>query len=333
MHRPVRCFLLPTVLLFFSQGVSGAQTLYGLTFDSGPGSTPQLITIDTSTGVGTLVTPVAAPLSDMNPFGIAFRGANLYAWDQNKQMVRELNPATGTEIAANALGLGICGSVVIGEGDIAFDKNGFGYLSPVQGFFNRLVRFDLGLAPLTPNSTSKTMSPGMDGLAFNSAGKLFGLRAGGGTELYLIDPNTSPTTALTSLIGSTGISLPSATRAGLAFDASDNLFAAVGSSTKSFLYKIDTVTGKATLVNPNPNVDIGFKNVCGLSFKPAGPVPAFPAGPGVKLTKSSVNVAEGGATDTYDIVLNTIPAANVTISIVADSQVTVSPSTLTFAST
>ena len=44
----------------------------------------------------------------------------------------------------------------------------------------------------------------------------------------------------------------------------------------------------------------------------------------------STDVAEGGATDTYDVVLDAAPFSTVTITMSADAQVTTSPSTLTF---
>lgn len=54
--------------------------------------------------------------------------------------------------------------------------------------------------------------------------------------------------------------------------------------------------------------------------------------PGVTLVESggSTNVTEGGATDTYTVVLNTQPSADVILTITPDAQVTRSPSTLTF---
>ncbi|MEA5512648.1 choice-of-anchor I family protein [Nodularia sp. UHCC 0506] len=54
--------------------------------------------------------------------------------------------------------------------------------------------------------------------------------------------------------------------------------------------------------------------------------------PGVTITESgdSTNVTEGGVTDTYTIVLNTRPTANVTINISPDSQSTTSTNALTF---
>ncbi|MCO6458332.1 MAG: matrixin family metalloprotease, partial [Pirellulaceae bacterium] len=54
--------------------------------------------------------------------------------------------------------------------------------------------------------------------------------------------------------------------------------------------------------------------------------------PGITLTESngSTEVAEGGATDSYSLVLDTQPAADVTITLGAGSQLAVVPATLTF---
>jgi hypothetical protein len=64
-------------------------------------------------------------------------------------------------------------------------------------------------------------------------------------------------------------------------------------------------------------------------------ITAGPAGPGVTITQSggSTAVTEGGATDTYTVVLNTAPTADVTVTINPGTQVTVAPATLTFTST
>ncbi|MGM3306877.1 choice-of-anchor I family protein [Anabaena sp. WFMT] len=69
--------------------------------------------------------------------------------------------------------------------------------------------------------------------------------------------------------------------------------------------------------------DIGNPGVYNTSNAPAS---------GVIITQSegSTNIAEGGVTDTYTVVLNTQPSANVTININPDSQATTSASTLTF---
>ncbi len=57
-----------------------------------------------------------------------------------------------------------------------------------------------------------------------------------------------------------------------------------------------------------------------------------PASPGITLTVSggSTAVSEGGASDTYTLVLTSAPSADVIISILHDGQLTTLPSTLTF---
>jgi len=56
--------------------------------------------------------------------------------------------------------------------------------------------------------------------------------------------------------------------------------------------------------------------------------------PAVRILPSggSTQLAEGGATDTYDVVLNTAPTSNVTIGITTDAQVTADKASLTFTS-
>ena len=56
------------------------------------------------------------------------------------------------------------------------------------------------------------------------------------------------------------------------------------------------------------------------------------AGPSVTITESagSTDVTEGGATDTYDVVLDPQPSGTVTITISHDSQLNLSTTTLTF---
>lgn len=56
----------------------------------------------------------------------------------------------------------------------------------------------------------------------------------------------------------------------------------------------------------------------------------LPAGVTITESSGSTNITEGGATDTYTIVLNSQPTADVTIAITPDSQSTTSTTTLTF---
>lgn len=57
---------------------------------------------------------------------------------------------------------------------------------------------------------------------------------------------------------------------------------------------------------------------------------AIPPGVTLTPTNGSTDVTEGGSTDTYTVVLNTQPTANVSIAMSPDFQTTVSPTSLTF---
>lgn len=75
----------------------------------------------------------------------------------------------------------------------------------------------------------------------------------------------------------------------------------------------------------------GFPRIRGAAVD----VGAFetPSVVGVTLSKSSVAVTEGGATDTYTVVLDGPPYADVVVSLSGSTQVSVSPNTLTFTPT
>jgi len=298
-------WLRPACVLLAFLGLAAApalgQTLYAIT-----GQTNQLITINTATGAGTLVGVIPIPGIQV---GLGFRGANLYSWDETALRLRQLDPATAAIISTIDIG-----SNAFGEGDVTFRADGIGFIAGVSAP-PRLYRFDISV----PSSLLVgVLNPSMDGLAFNAAGVLFGLKEGG-DQLYTIDPATAATT----LVGNTGVAVNANGNGGLAFDASGNLFAALadGGGSPSSLYRIDPATGTATLIGP-----IGFNGVTGLSFQAA----ALAAGVTITQSGGSTMVAEGGATDTYTVVLNTAPTGNVTITLSPGTQLSVAPAVLTF---
>ena len=256
-------FIALMALVGVSTGTAGAQTLYGVTY-----SPPQLITINTATGAGTLV-------GNLNPAiiadGIAFRGAKLYVMDGTSQNIYEINPATGATLATINIGAPP-GS--FGEGGMAFRSDGIGFLigfSPTP-----LIRFDITvpsstvIAPVVPAFI-------LDEMAFNASDVLYGISQSTGlpfndvsTQLYTINQATGAMT----LVGPSGINNQAA--AGLSFDASGNLFLASADqgTSVSKLYKINPATGAATLIG----TIAGFLNVSGLAFQ---------GGPGVPIAKPS----------------------------------------------
>jgi hypothetical protein len=89
--RFASCLLIVGGVLSAASPAQAAPVLFGITFDE------QLITINLTTGQGTLVGNLD---SDMNGMGLATRGSTLYTFDQNADLLSQLNPATADTIAS-----------------------------------------------------------------------------------------------------------------------------------------------------------------------------------------------------------------------------------------
>lgn len=225
-----------------------AEILYGITFSSTIPSTEQLITIDTSTGAGTLVGNLD---TQMQSFGLGTRNGGLYAYDQDADLIRQLDPATGHTLNSIDIGAGN----LVGEGGLTFRSDGIGFLSESIGAVGTLYSFDITVPSSTNISGNNGLIPSMDGLDFNSADILYGTNqvTPGGLAtrgLYTIDQTTGATT----LIGDTGIT--DNDLSGLAFRSDGVLFGEMNNN----LYTINTSNGQATLIG-----SIGF-NLSGLTF-------------------------------------------------------------------
>src|SRR5437870_5608614 len=90
--------------------------LYGITLDH-----DQLLTIDLNTGAGTLAANLA---TSMAGYGLTTSSNNLYTFDQNNSLVRQVNPNTGAVVASFDLGANT--HTYFGEGDIAMRNDGTG---------------------------------------------------------------------------------------------------------------------------------------------------------------------------------------------------------------
>jgi hypothetical protein len=260
-----------------------AETLYGITFDQ------QLITIDTTTGAGTLVGPLD---STMNGFGLAVQSGKLYTYDQVAYRIRQLDPDTGHTLATIDIGLD-----QDGEGDLAFRSDGIGFLA--NGAF---FRFDITV----PSSTIVNHGIGgfiLDGLAFDGSDVLYGISSSGGNitispKLYTIDAATGDCT----LVGDTFLPGNNDT-GGLAFAWDGTIYVALSYGSGSRLYTIDQASGAATLVG-----EIGFPEVSGITF--LGPnlprqitmTPAF--------ATNDVNTSH---TVCATVITNSVPAENLTV--------------------
>jgi hypothetical protein len=229
------------------------DVLYGITNDD------NLISVNTanpaaSTLVGALDTASAS-------LGIFSDSGDLFVYDTNSNVLRQILPSTAATVSTINIGLLASPS----EGDVAFHA-GVGYLlsnlQPDGSFNGSGTLFKFTLSPGSATVVATNM-PLIDGLAFSSTGTLYGL-AQGGASLYTI--NT--TTGAASAVGAgTGISddcggFPCYGFGGLSFDASGNLFAALTNfaNANSNFFSINPGTGTATA-----QAAIPFDQVSGLT--------------------------------------------------------------------
>jgi DNA-binding beta-propeller fold protein YncE len=238
------------------------QVLYGIT------QLDQLITINTSTGAGTLV---GALSTSMNAIGLAQTGGNLYAFDTNNNVLQQIDPTSAATLATIAVGY--TSQDALGEGDLAFNGAGTGFLVSslmADGSFGGGSLFSLNLGANSHSLVKDGLTQLFSGLAFDpSNGSLYAMTADG-SALYLVDPATGNVT----LVGSTGISNANAVWGGLSFQSDGTLFATVGDSgviPTSTLYTLSTASGTASFIG-----DIGFASVSGIAFLGSGPPPGIP---------------------------------------------------------
>jgi len=227
-----------------------AGTVDGVTFLDN-----QLISIDTTTGAGTLIGPLGTAVS---PFGLANVNGKLYTFDSNADVITQLNPATGATVATYSIGIG----PVLGQGGLAFQSSTVGFLTsaldPTKfNPVNDLYRFDLATGTSTLIAhTSDTL----EAIAFGPSNMLYGLGKLDG-DLYAINPSTGAMT----LVGNVGVGVGSPT-GGLTFGPDGTLFASLDDK----LYTLSTTTGLAAAVgSADPTAYTGFSSISGLAFAPS----------------------------------------------------------------
>jgi hypothetical protein len=238
VRRALRSAIVAALALFVPAGAQAAPILYGVTFDN------ELITIDTATGAGTLVGPLS---SAMAAYGLGTVGTSLYTFDQQADLLRQLDPATGGTLASVNLGIGN----LTGEGAVDFRSDGRGFLTTASPGAN-LYSFTTAGGGALVGSTSQVI----DGLAFNSGDVLYGLVQGGATLVTI-----NQTTGALTQVGLTGLS--GGNLAGLAFLDDQTLYAVLTAqaTAASTLYRLNPATGQATLVG-----GVGIDRVSGITF-------------------------------------------------------------------
>ncbi len=260
MKMPHRAFIAASIaglVVGLLARPSQADTVLGVTlFDN------QLISINTTTGTGTLVGSLST--SEL-PYGLASANNNLYTFDSTADVIRQLNPATGATQATLPIGI----PPVLGQGGLAFQSSTVGFLTTALNpttfnVANHLYRFNISTGTSTlVGSTSDTL----EAIAFSPGGTLFGLGKNDG-NLYTVNPAT----AALALVGNVGVSIGSPT-GGLTFGPNGTLFATLDDS----LYTLSTTTGLATEIGSStPGVTslTGFNSISGLAFAAAVPEPS-----------------------------------------------------------
>lgn len=237
---------------------SGAAnaTLFLGAWDSGT-----VYSVDLSTEVATPLRSGFGLISGME--GI---GDDLFVFDQRDEGVTQLDPVSGATVSFSTL----ASNVVRGEGTFAMRADRTGFTSNSSGSDGEYFSFDLNANTTTSIGTGISF----DGLDFAPDGRLYALSQAssttGGSELYILDPDTGSTT----LIGSTGVT--SGALAGLVV-ADGDFIAGIGSS----LYRIDPTDGSADFL-----FDPGIGNISGAAFlgssNPIG-VPGVPSGPSTSV--------------------------------------------------
>ena len=221
----------------------------------------QLIDINPTTGVGTLVGNLS---SNLSAFGLAQTGGNLYAFDSTLDQVAQIDPSTGLTIKDINVGIG----PVLGQGGLAFSSSGIGYLSTAldpssYNPVNYLYSFNLATGTSTLLNPTTPSGATLAALAF-VGDTLYGL---GKLDDSLYTVNT--TTGATSFVGYLGVGAGSPIES-LAAGPGGVLFATLDDQ----LYTINPSSGAATAVDPNPSDYTGFNSISGLTYVATVPEPS-----------------------------------------------------------
>ncbi len=247
MKRAYALLAAITLVGFHAPATTWAGTVDGVTFFDN-----QLVSIDTTTGVGTLIGPLSTAVS---PFGLANVNGRLYTFDSNAGVITQLSASTGTTEATFSIGIG----PVLGQGGLAFQSSTVGFLTSAldpttYNPVNDLYRFDIatGSSQLIAHTADT-----LEALAFGPNDRLYGLGKLDG-NLYVIDPSSGAMT----LVGNVGVSVGSPS-GGLTFGPDGTLYATLDDK----LYTLSTLTGTATPAgSADPSTYTGFNTISGLAF-------------------------------------------------------------------
>ena len=255
-NKLLRSIAIVLMVFFSAAGLARSAHLSGLTLFGITWFGDELIVVDPMTGAARSVGPLGETIF---AYGIAARDGKLYTFDQVKNRIREINLVTGRLTSEIDVGL----NGLAGEGDLTFRSDGVGFL---VSNLNDAAQptMDLYTFDVVTRTSLKigSLNVAIDGLAFDSAGTLYGLGQGDAT-LYTINTTTATATA----VGTLGVEMNSPI-SGMAFapkapNGTEDLYASIDDR----LFIIDKNTGAATPVSTDV-LDFGFSSVSGLVFAP-----------------------------------------------------------------
>ncbi len=272
-------FLITAMLAVFTGITAFAQvpgTLYGST-----GNSNQLITLNTTTGMGTLVAPISNTLGNVTEIEFRNDGVLFGATGGGNAEIVTINPTTGV---ATLVGIHPFGAV----NGLDFDAGGI----LLGSFLNPGISTDL----VTVNQTTGVLTTigvifpvdQVPGLTFDPTGVLFGVaHSNGPSSLYTINPATGVPT----LVGPIGFSNVGT----IEFGPGGVLYGGIGVNAPSNagdLVSINPVTGAGTVIGPTT-----FPGISGLSFYPV----VIP----VELTSFTANINDS------EVVLSWVTATEI----------------------
>jgi hypothetical protein len=207
-------------LLLFGGSAMAQEVLIGVDFD-----TQDLVHIDASSGAGMVVGTTAARA------GLSCLDGRLFGVSNADEFL-ELDPNTGATL--DSFSPGMSGGA---EGAMAVRSDGVAFVTrrAVSSSRDELWRVDIsGMSAVRVRDDMEFL---LDGLAFDSTDRLYGLSQSDGV-LYRVDPESGDL----DVVGETGVSL--ATTSGIAFTSDDTLYLAAAGD----IYRISTVDGSGTYV-------------------------------------------------------------------------------------
>ncbi|QQE67310.1 hypothetical protein GFS31_40230 [Leptolyngbya sp. BL0902] len=186
-----------------------------------------------------------------------------------------------------------------------------------DAFYNGLTVASL-TAIITDNDTP--------GVIITQSGGTTTLTEGGATDTYTVVLNSQPTANVTIAIGNDGQSSTDATS--LTFTAA-NWNVAQTVTVSAVDDAVAEGNHSSTLTHTATSAD-AFYNGIAIGSVTAAITDNDTAGVIITQSGGSTTLTEGSATDTYTVVLNSQPTANVTIAIGNDGQSSTAPASLTF---